>query len=291
MTPTRIIRFIGIAGLIGWFGMVGWVAKTTQAQNGGASAAARGRRWGSIERTPSRRCRSMSPQTTAQGEGPGVSSVQPGESTTEPMPAPAGVGQAPRGRSPAHRPRRTATSRQPCRDRSAKDSFPPIAPTGDAAAPPTDDPEKSAQAFVERSRKEAEAHLKALTTEAAQLRSRLAKLESGIKRWQTLVNALKGTQATALSEDASPSDLEPLPQAATGDPRADKRVKWASSNPPAPAEDALDSPAPTAAPAREPAPAPYARPANTQSHRGSCRGEAGAFTRRLANTSLTRKRR
>src|SRR5262245_2578244 len=35
MTATRIIRSIGIAGLIGWFGMVGWVARTTLAQNGG----------------------------------------------------------------------------------------------------------------------------------------------------------------------------------------------------------------------------------------------------------------
>ena len=30
MTPTRIVRMIGIAGLVGWMGMVGWVAKTTQ---------------------------------------------------------------------------------------------------------------------------------------------------------------------------------------------------------------------------------------------------------------------
>ena len=40
MTPTRIVRMIGIAGLVGWMGMVGWVAKTTQAQNGGQNPAA-----------------------------------------------------------------------------------------------------------------------------------------------------------------------------------------------------------------------------------------------------------
>jgi hypothetical protein len=121
------------------------------------------------------------------------------------------------------------------------------------SAPSTDDPEQSARAFVERSRKEAEAHLKALTAEAAQLRARLARLESGIKRWQALVSALRGTQAQAASEE-TPSDLEPLPQAASGDPRADKRVKWASSSPAAPAEDSLDPPTPS------PPPAPYARP-------------------------------
>src|SRR5208283_3610322 len=40
MTPTRIVRMIGIAGLVGWMGMVGWVAKTTQAQNGGQNPPA-----------------------------------------------------------------------------------------------------------------------------------------------------------------------------------------------------------------------------------------------------------
>ena len=40
MTPTRIIRMIGIAGLVGWMILVGWVAKTSQAQNGAQDAKA-----------------------------------------------------------------------------------------------------------------------------------------------------------------------------------------------------------------------------------------------------------
>ena len=40
---------------------------------------------------------------------------------------------------------------------------------------------------MERSQKEAEEHLKALTAEAEQLRTRLAKLDSGIKKWQNLL--------------------------------------------------------------------------------------------------------
>ncbi len=95
------------------------------------------------------------------------------------------------------------------------------------AAATGDDPEQSAQSFVERNQKEAEEHLKALTTEAQQLRTRLAKLESGIKKWQGLVNALKSSQGQPVvvtSEDAG--DLEPIKP---GGVRNDKRVKWATA--------------------------------------------------------------
>ena len=69
---------------------------------------------------------------------------------------------------------------------------------------------------MERNQKEAEDHLKALTAEAQQLRARLAKLESGIKKWQGLVNALKisqeppnaSTTSTTRADDAG--DLEPI---------------------------------------------------------------------------------
>jgi len=256
MTPTRIIRFIGVAGLIGWFGMVGWVAKTTQAQNGGALPPPAAPAAGDPKDAPPAildpglprpfsKVKAPAPPVQVSEKHQEIPSVPGLAKIIEAAPPVIGQGEPPPPAAPTD---------------AAKDSLPPITPERYAAGAPTDDPEKSAQAFVERSRKEAEAHLKALTTEAAQLRSQLAKLESGIKRWQTLVNALRGTQARGSSEDSSPSDLEPLPQAATGDPRADRRVKWASSNPPAPAEDTLDSPGPSAA-ARELAPAPYARPA------------------------------
>lgn len=248
MTPTRIVRFIGIVGLIGWFGMVGWVAKTTQAQNGGAVPPPvapvgdiKDAPPPSVDAQPSKLKSPAPPIQTDEkrtGPAPSANATKPFESAPSPYGLDETLPPAP------------------------KDSLRPIASTSTTtAATPPDDPEQSAQAFMERSRKEAEAHLKDLSTEAAQLRARLAKLESGIKRWQSLVNALKGTQASSMAEEASPSDLESLPQASIGDHRADKRVKWASSNPTAPAEDALDSPLPGPAPARAPAPAPYARPA------------------------------
>ena len=65
-----------------------------------------------------------------------------------------------------------------------------------------EDPELSAQTFVERNQKEAEERLKALTAEAEQLRTRLNKLESGIKKWENLVNALKTAQQGSVTSTA-----------------------------------------------------------------------------------------
>jgi hypothetical protein len=127
------------------------------------------------------------------------------------------------------------------------DGAPP--PIGEEAAPPaTDDPESSAQLFVERNQREALAHLQALSAEAEKLRTRLTKLESGIKRWQGLVNALKSAQASS----DEPVALEAMPQASVGRARSDKRVKWTSASPAPP-----QSEAPPAVPVtEEPAPPP-----------------------------------
>jgi hypothetical protein len=255
MTPTRIVRFVGITGLIGWFGMVGWVAKSTQAQNGGAlplpvAPAGIDRKDGPppiVSEPSALQPQAKTPTPPVQAKAATPDSPVGGVKLRELAPPPVARDEPPPPSAPA--------------ETAAKDPLPPISPAEDAAAPSPEDPEKSAQAFVERNQKEAEAHLKALTAEAAQLRARLARLESGIKRWQTLVNALRSTQGVAPTEDSSASALEPLPKAAIGDPRADKRVKWASSTPATPPEDQLDQPAPDPTPARAPAPAPYARPA------------------------------
>jgi hypothetical protein len=98
------------------------------------------------------------------------------------------------------------------------------------------DPEKTAQSFVDGCRKEAEENLKALTSEAEQLRARLARLDSGIKRWERLLTALKTAQGQSLTSTApeeSP-DLEPVKQGATAGGRSDRRVRWANATPAAP---------------------------------------------------------
>jgi hypothetical protein len=76
----------------------------------------------------------------------------------------------------------------------------PVAP-GDAT-PDADDPEKVATAFLEQNQKLAEAHLKTLKEEAEKLKARLLKVEAGIKRWDSLLVALKQSQIAA--PDAPP---------------------------------------------------------------------------------------
>ena len=242
MTPARIVRLVGIAGLLGWLGMVSWMAKTTWAQNG-----------------------AQAPQPP-----PAL-----------PAPAPSGAELAPASAPPPIAPE---DPKAPAAELSAKPAnlAPPALPADGAPTPgtpvsvnsaslttqaqepaagPGDDPEKSAQSFVEPEPEGGRgAHLKALTAEADQLRTRLARLESGIKRWQVLVNALRSAQGVAAADE--PSTWNRFPQTSPGGPRADKKVKWTSANP-----------APAPATATEPQPQP-SRPTGRRNRTafGSCWG-------------------
>jgi hypothetical protein len=80
------------------------------------------------------------------------------------------------------------------------------APEAPSALPATtDDPEKAAEAFVQENQKLADAQLKALKDEAEKLRARLRKVEAGIKRWESLKNALQKSQELASTSDLFPS--------------------------------------------------------------------------------------
>jgi hypothetical protein len=89
----------------------------------------------------------------------------------------------------------------------------PPAVAGGAAAAPTptgsanDDPEQNARAFAERSRKEAQDELKKLKEEAERLRTRLGKVEAGIRRWEALLTSLDNSERIA-----QPEDLQPIPK-------------------------------------------------------------------------------
>ena len=79
-----------------------------------------------------------------------------------------------------------------------------------APSPPlavVDDPEKAAQAFVQANEKQAESQLKALTDEAEKLRTRLRKVEAGIKRWEALEQALRKSQAVDTAAGPKPAAL------------------------------------------------------------------------------------
>ncbi len=100
----------------------------------------------------------------------------------------------------------------------APGSLPSSDPTAPIpAGPATDDPEKNARAFVEQNRKVAQDELKKLKDEAERLRTRLGKVEGGIRRWEALLAALENSEKTPrpafkpLSE--APTDLEPAPSA------------------------------------------------------------------------------
>jgi hypothetical protein len=78
----------------------------------------------------------------------------------------------------------------------APDLVPSSTAPGGAGAP-AEDPEKAALAFAQENQKMAEAHVKALQDEEAKLRARLQKVEAGLKRWETLLDALKQSQGVA----------------------------------------------------------------------------------------------
>jgi len=130
---------------------------------------------------------------------PPPATVEPGPAAlpTAPSavdPAPAGVAPPPEAGVPV--PDLTSTPRVPASELTPADNPPPASrshrhPFG------TDDPEKDAQTFAEQNRKLAESQLKTLKDEEARLRARLQKVESGIKRWQALLEALKQSESVA----------------------------------------------------------------------------------------------
>jgi hypothetical protein len=108
----------------------------------------------------------------------------------------------------------------PVLERPARATVGDLAPAERRSAEPlaTDDPDKNAQAFVAENRKLAEAQLKTLTDEAERLRARLKKVNSGIKRWQALLEALKQSENAAVLDSqretaaGEPAEvLEPAP--------------------------------------------------------------------------------
>ena len=147
------------------------------------------------------------------------------------------------------------------------------------AAGETDDPENYAQTFVERNRRVAEAQLKSLKDEAEKLRSRLRKLEAGIRRWEALRTALQENEGAELDGAAGGpngrASLEPQAPAPTPrrrpqfptqvvPPSADAAVRGADPPPSAPSIDPPSSSDPAAPAGRvEPGPARAEEPAPT----------------------------
>ncbi len=257
MTPTRIVRMIGIAGLVGWMGMVGWVAKTTQAQNGGQDPAPLPQTATMPENLPKEGQETPKVQSNdAPAPLPVATDSAATPASEPPPPLPPDVkhhAAKEESLSTLHAPAIPAPTQQS----SAASELAGIRTLTDSQSAPSsiDDPEQSAQSFVERNQKDAEDHLRALTAEAQQLRARLAKLESGIKKWQCLVSALKSSQGQPVTSTANApgaedaGDLEPIKPSQAGGARVDKRVKWATAT--STATGAGAQPAPAADPPQQ----------------------------------------
>jgi hypothetical protein len=82
-----------------------------------------------------------------------------------------------------------------------------------AASAPAD-PEKAALVFVAENQKLAESQLKNLKDEESRLKTRLLKVQAGIKRWESLVEALKQSQGSVavVAPRAPTSRIEPSPE-------------------------------------------------------------------------------
>ncbi|MGO9600978.1 MAG: hypothetical protein ACLP7Q_23600 [Isosphaeraceae bacterium] len=243
MTPARILRLLGIAGLIGWLGMVGWVAKTSQAQRGNSDpvkpasepvkpvdvANSRGLELPSaLDAPPPVAPEAPLPSSTSTSTNSSSLSALPSDSPAleraETKPSDAG------GLPGAVVPRLPATPAEPLGEPVA------MKPERLPAEPMTtlpEDPEKSAQSFVEHNEKEIEDYLKKLTTEAAELRTRLTKLEVGITKWERLLTALRTVREQA-------GELEPIPPA-----RA--KPKQSAARPATASPEAVPTPVPAAA--------------------------------------------
>jgi hypothetical protein len=100
------------------------------------------------------------------------------------------------------------------------------------------DPEGAAKAFVERSQKEADEAITALSKEAETLRARLEKVEAGLARWQAVKESLGSSNAARPGWRPrgadGPTILEPIRPA--GEPKARPAVPAGSSPAPEPAK-------------------------------------------------------
>lgn len=134
---------------------------------------------------------------------------------------------------PADVPNPTRESRPPARTRSSR--LP--APTTRTEPTRSEDPLQAVDAFMEKSREQAEASIKTLTAEAEALRSQLRKVEAAIAKWETV--------AQALGSDLKPSSRRALhPTQSRPEPRPRQQVEETSLELPPPVNVELPPSAP-----------------------------------------------
>ena len=125
----------------------------------------------------------------------------------------------------------------------------------------TDDPEKNVRAFVEQNRKVAESRLKSLKDEAEKLRSRLQKVEAGIKRWEALLTALQTSEPEHTDLEATPGTRRqfsaravPSAESTAGDEPTSPDHGATKKQAEPPPENPLSKPGPSSDPRQAPRP-------------------------------------
>ncbi len=122
---------------------------------------------------------------------------------------------------------------------------PPRAPNAAPVAALPQDPEKAAEEFLARTRKEASDAVDALNSEVAQLRERLAKVEAGLARYNATLDALNANPRAPEGRHEEP----PLMPAKT--PIGGPEIEPVAVEPPTPAGGPGDrNPSPEAKPAK-----------------------------------------
>jgi hypothetical protein len=194
----RLVAVLVIVGVI----FIGWVARTTRAQQ------------------------------ATQANPPAVPSgtTQPTQDPPLTLPGPVTDGAAPA----------LQDSTVPAPMPSKSEPLPPVDQSiplnpgpPDPAAPGNDDPEKNARAFLEQNRRVAQGELRKLKDEAEQLRTRLGKVEAGIRRWEALVTALDNSEKP-VAPGAVPPPGADRPQELTPIGEAKKAIAVQGSPPVAP---------------------------------------------------------
>jgi hypothetical protein len=228
MTPTGIVRFFGFIGTAAFLGLAATSTATIRAQNDDQPpppppiAAADKPAAPPIAPLPAAAedQPGLAPFPDAEEIKPAPADAPPAVEEIKPVPVDAPANEkSPEGKAVDRIREAPAIPRSPepkgLEAPSSAAEPEPIAEaaparvklSGAGSPSPSEDPDAQARSFMERSRKEAESQLKSLNAEASQLRDRLQRIESGIRRWQALVDAMDR------SEQELPERLEALPRA------------------------------------------------------------------------------
>jgi hypothetical protein len=192
-TASLNVTKLAIAGLVVGLSFIGWVARGSLAQDPAPSPPP-----------------PTEPGATAPAPIPGTQDTKPHKGP-EVLPLTKAEPNVPIADSPPQLTAPTLQTHDLATEIAAELGSVVAAPVD--AAPPVanpavaDDPEKAAQAFVEENQKRADAELKSLKEEAEKLRTRLRKIEGGIKSWESLKRALQKSRAVDTTALPSGGDM------------------------------------------------------------------------------------